>query len=257
MTRSLDGSVAVVTGGGQGVGLGISECLLEAGATVVIAQRSQAQIDTAVAALSHLGTVVGRKCDVSQRDDVESLFAYAADRFGHVDVLAANAAITPGAHFLDITDEDWDATIAINLTGMFLCGQVAARHMVANDIRGRIILTSSICATAAEPNCAHYNASKGGVSALCKSMAVDLARYGIVTNAIAPGWIRTPVTETMLTPGQLDGSEGFPFNPIGRIGLPRDVGNAVVWLADPTTSYVSGSVVTVDGAQTSLLGFPA
>jgi NAD(P)-dependent dehydrogenase (short-subunit alcohol dehydrogenase family) len=129
--------------------------------------------------------------------------------------------------------------------------------MAAAGTKGRIILISSICATAAEPDCAHYNASKGGVSALCKSMALDLAPYGIVTNAIAPGWILSSATEEFVSEGQLAGEERFPLNPVGRIGSPEDIGRAVAWLADPRTTFVSGAVVTVDGAQTAALAYPA
>jgi NAD(P)-dependent dehydrogenase (short-subunit alcohol dehydrogenase family) len=254
MSRRLEGQVAVVTGAGRGIGRGIARSLLEEGAKVVISQRSAEGLDQAAADLEALGPVSSFPCDVSDREQVHALCDHAIERFGGLDVLVANAGVSFSAPFLELAEEDWDTQIAINLKGVFLCGQAAAQRMVDAGTKGRIVLISSICAAAAEPDCAHYNASKGGVSALCKSMALDLAPYGIVTNAIAPGWILSTATESIAAP-YTESGERFPLNPIGRIGLPEDIGGAVAWLADPRTTFVSGAVITIDGAQTAALGY--
>jgi glucose 1-dehydrogenase len=255
MTGILAGSVAVVTGGGQGIGIGIAQALLEEGASVVIAQRSEEQLLNAVAELAQYGPVSHQVCDVTDRAQVEALFDHAEQTFGRLDVLAANHGMDHRSNFLELEESDWDRVIDVNLKGMFLCGQAAAKRMVAAGTKGRIVLTSSVCGPAAEADGAHYNTSKGGVSALCKAMAVDLAPYGITTNAVAPGWILSQNTEFMVTPAQLAGEERFPVNPVGRIGLPIDIGRAVAWLADPRSSFVSGVVLPVDGAQTAQLTY--
>jgi 3-oxoacyl-[acyl-carrier protein] reductase len=242
----------VVTGGGRGIGRGIARSLLEEGARVVIAQRSREGLEAVATELRAYGPVSLFACDVSKRAEVQALCDHAIAEFGKLDIMVANAGIDPHSPFLELTEEQWDLVMAVNLKGAFLCGQAAAQRMAASGTRGRIVLVSSICATAAEADCAAYNASKGGVSALCKSMAVDLAQYGILTNAIAPGWIRSTLTEAV-KPRILSGEERFPLNPVGRIGQPEDIGGAVAWLADPRTTFVSGSVVVVDGAQTALL----
>ena len=254
MKGRLEGQVAIVTGAGRGIGRGVAQALLEEGAKVVVSQRSTDELERTAAALREYGEVSAFGCDVADRAQVHALCDHALRQFGGLDVMVANAGLALGAPFLEITEEDWDRQIEVNLKGAFLCGQAAAQRMVQRGTKGRIILISSICATAAEPDCAHYNASKGGVSALCKSMALDLARYGIVTNAIAPGWILSSATEDVAAPYTAEGGEPFPLSPIGRIGRPADIGGAAAWLADPRTDWVSGAVVTVDGAQTAALG---
>jgi NAD(P)-dependent dehydrogenase (short-subunit alcohol dehydrogenase family) len=228
--------------------------LLEEGAKVVVSQRSVDELERTADELREYGEVSAFRCDVSDRGQVHALCDHALSEFGGLDVMVANAGLSLWAPFLEITEEDWDRQIEVNLKGAFLCGQAAAQRMVDRGTKGRIILISSICAIAAEPDCAHYNASKGGVSALCKAMALDLAKYGIVTNAIAPGWILSAATEDLAAPYAAEGGDRFPLSPIGRIGRPADIGGAAVWLADPRTDWVSGAVVTVDGAQTAALG---
>jgi NAD(P)-dependent dehydrogenase (short-subunit alcohol dehydrogenase family) len=253
MVGTLAGNVAVVTGGGRGIGVGIAQALLEEGASVVISQRTPDELERAAAELSQFGPVSFKVCDVTKRAQVEALLDYAIETYGRLDVLAANHGMDHRSKFLELTEEAWDQVIDVNLKGMFLCGQAAAQRMVSSRTKGRIVLTSSICGPAAEPDCAHYNTSKGGVSALCKAMAVDLAPYGITTNVVSPGWILTQNTEFMVTPAQLAGEEPFPVNPLGRIGRPLDIGRAVAYFADPRNSFVSGVILPVDGAQTAEL----
>jgi glucose 1-dehydrogenase len=249
----LEGLAAVVTGAGRGIGRGIAEMLLRAGAKVVISQRSQNELHATAAELDQLGTVAAYPCDVSKRDEVQALCDHAVSTFGTLDIMVANAGTSSYSPFLELTEDDWDRVVGVNLKGAYLCGQAAAQRMVAGGNGGRIVLISSICASAAEPNSAPYTVSKGGVSALTKAMAVDLAPHRITVNAIAPGWIHSTAT-TAITPEPLvAGIERFPLNPLGVIGHPQEIGAAVVWLAGRDASFTTGSVLTIDGGQTAEL----
>lgn len=251
--NALEGQVAIVTGAGRGIGRGIAEELLLAGAMVVISQRSAEELHQVAKELGELGTVSAFVCDVSQRDEAQALSDHALSVFGRLDIMVANAGTSSYSPFLDMKEEDWDRVLGVNLKGAYLCGQAAAQRMAAAGNGGRIVLISSICASAAEPNSAPYTVSKGGVSALAKAMAVDLAPHRITVNAIAPGWIHSTSTSAITPEPLLTGEEPFPLNPLGVIGQPRQIGNTVVWLASAGASFTTGSVITVDGGQTSIL----
>lgn len=251
----LEGKVALVTGGGRGIGRGIAGCLLDAGAKVVVASRTQADLDETVRLLAPRGDIAARVCDVSKADDVTAVVGEAVDRFGGLDVLACSHGVyDPERPFLDLSESDWDRTLAVNLKGTFLCGQAAARVMVGQGRGGRIVNVSSINGLAAEPQCADYNASKGGVNALTRAMAFDLGRYGITVNVVLPGWVRSPMSAPYLTEEILTGKQ--VMNLMRRVGEPEDIGGAVVWLADPASSYVTGATIVVDGGQTAMLPMP-
>lgn len=249
----LEGKVAVVTGAGRGIGRGIAEELLKAGAKVVIAQRAESALRDVEQELSELGPVSAYACDVSQREEVQALCDHAISTFGSLDILVANAGTSSYSPFLEMTEEDWDRVLGVNLKGVYFSGQAAAQRMAAAGNGGSIILISSICASAAEPNSAPYTVSKGGVSALAKAMAVDLADHGITVNAIAPGWIHSTSTSAITPEPLLSGEEPFPLNPLKVIGKPQHIGSTVVWLASPGASFTTGSVVTVDGGQMAAL----
>jgi NAD(P)-dependent dehydrogenase (short-subunit alcohol dehydrogenase family) len=250
----LEGRVALVTGGGRGIGRGIARCLLEAGARVEIASRTQADLMETVELLSPLGEIAAMPCDVSDRASVDALVQDVVDRFGGLDILVCcHGVYTPRA-FVDLDDDTWDETIGINLNGMFYAGRAAARVMIGQGRGGRIVNITSINGLAAEPECAHYNASKGAAHALTRSMAFDLGVHGITVNAIAPGWVKSPLSAPFLTDEILSGKQAI--NPMRRVGEPEDIGGAVVWLADPSASYVNGAVIVVDGGQMAMLPMP-
>jgi NAD(P)-dependent dehydrogenase (short-subunit alcohol dehydrogenase family) len=222
---------------------------------VLVASRTEADLAETDEFLSPLGEIAARPCDVSDGASVRALIDEVLSRFGGLDILVCSHGVYDAERpFLELEEEDWDRTIAINLKGAFLCGQAAARVMVERGVKGRIINISSINALAAEPACADYNASKGGINALTRSMAFDLGRYGITANTIAPGWVRSPMSAPYLSEEILTGRQ--VVNLVRRIGEPEDIGGAVVWLADPATSYVTGATIVVDGGQTAMLPMP-
>ena len=251
--RSLDGKVAIVTGAGRGIGRGIAEQLLASGARVVLSQRSEDELHQVAEELGALGEVSALACDVSKADHAQALADHALTVFGGLNIMVANAGTSSYSPFLEMKEEDWDRVLNVNLKGSYLCGQAAAQRMAAAGDGGRIVLISSICATAAEPNSAPYTVSKGGVSALAKAMAVDLAPHRITVNAIAPGWIHSTSTSAITPEPLLKGEEPFPLNPLQVIGRPAQIGSTVVWLAGPGAEFTTGSVITVDGGQTAVL----
>lgn len=257
MTGELDGYVAIVTGGSRGIGQGVARSFLERGAKVSIAARSPAELIDSAKLLSDHGDVAAFPTDVTAKKEVEDLVAKTVETFGRLDILACcHGVYDHTLPFLDFSEEEFDRTVAINLKGSFLCAQASARAMVACKARGRIILISSIDALAAEPECPGYTSSKAAIHGLVRSIAIDLAAYGITANAIAPGWVATPMTRDYLDPKVFNQEARFSPAPTGRIGLPSDIGLAASWLAHPLNSFTTGSVVVVDGGQTAQLVMP-
>lgn len=247
----LNGKVAIVTGGGVGIGKGISQCLADQGAKVVIAQR---RADKAQAAAAEIvadgGQAIGVKTDVTDRERVQELVRTAIDWGGHLDVLVNNAAISGLAKFssfLDMTEELWDTVMSANLKGPLLCSQEAARVMIEQKA-GKIINISSIMGLTGEEYAANYCASKAGLIALTKVMALELSPHRINVNCIAPGFIETETVQPIL---DLVNSDESPYHfaretPFGP-GRPRDVGDAVVFLASAESAFFTGSTLVLDG----------
>lgn len=252
--------VAIVTGGGRGIGRAISVRLASEGNNVVIAQRTEQGLDVTLNAIEAAdgGRGTGRALfvatDVCVPPDVSNLIMTTVKEFGRIDMLVNNAAV-PGAYtpFLDLSLYAWCEMIDVNLTGVFLTSQAAARVMAEQGEGGRIINIASIDGFVAEPYAAHYNAAKGGVIMLTRSMAVDLAAYGILVNAVAPGPI---LTEKVRDPfSQEQWSAAWDRIPLGRPGNTDEVAAAVAFLASDDASFIHGHVLTVDGGY--LAGGPA
>ena len=245
----FDGKVAVVTGAGSGIGAAAADRFAAEGASVVYADRDTARLSQVAAS----DAVLPVAADVADPASVEQLVSATLDRFGRVDAVVSNAGIWRGSPFLDTTDEEWDEVLGVNLRGTFLVCRGFARVMAAAGTGGSIIVTASTNSFLAEPDSAAYNASKGGVVMLVKSMAVDLAQARIRVNAIAPGTIRTNINADVqsLPDG---GSPLYAFPPARRWGDPVDLAGPIAFLASPDADYITGSVLVVDGGQISLNG---
>lgn len=237
---SLKDKVAIVTGGGTGIGFGIAQALADQGAKLVLVQNSRDGLHEAAGAVSGTAAMV----DIANRDMVFSLVQWVEQRLGQIDILINNASLTgkPAIHsFLDTTTEQVNAIVDVNLKGTFHCSQAVARSMVSRGVKGSIIHISSVGAFAAQENASLYCATKAAVSSLAQSMALELAPHGIRVNAIAPGDILTASS------ADAGGGRYSRLTPLGRRGSPRDIGNAVVYLASEESAFVTGTTMVVDG----------
>jgi glucose 1-dehydrogenase len=250
---ALAGKVAVVTGGGTGIGVGICESLAGAGARVVISPNENVEGGRALAArLAERGAeALVKTCDVRDHAQVQALFDAALERFGRVDILVNNAGITEPHSLLEMTPDQWDRTLNVNLRGMFFCTQRAAREMIQQGSGGRVVNLSSVHGFAAVPSHAHYEASKGGINMFTKACAIELAPHDIQVNAIAPGAIEV---ERYFGFPNYDRQEWGQRIPAGRVGWPSDIGPLAAFLCSPGAAYITGQIIWVDGGMTSRLG---
>lgn len=246
MGGRLADRVAVVTGAARGNGRAIAEAYAREGAVVVVADRdapgAQAAAEAIVAAG---GRAEAAALDVTRSAEVESVLDAVTSRHGRLDILVNNAGVIGRYPFLEITEAEWDRVLDINLKGTFLCGQAAARRMVAQG-RGVIINVASVNAESVNPTTVHYCASKGAVRTLTKGMALALAPYGIRVNAIGPGPIYTDLSRDRLDdPAALAAT--LAHIPMGRVGQPQDLAGAAIFLASDEAGYVTGITLYVDG----------
>lgn len=249
--RGLKGKGVLISGGSRGIGRATARRFLEEGAAVFLCGIGTADVEETVRELQGLGSIGGLTCDVSREDAVARLLDEAQRHLGAVDVLINNAGIAWQEGFLDITAEHWDRILATNLRGMFLVAQAVARQMVSGGRKGAIVNMSSTNGLAAEANYAHYNASKGGVLLLTKSMAVELGSHGIRVNALCPGKIRTPLSEGIEDPAAVARFERDMI-PLGRSGTPDEVAAAYAFLASDDASFIHGEALVIDGGQLAL-----
>lgn len=248
----LTGHVAVVTGGNRGIGLGLARGLACANASVAVWARDQDAADKAVEELKHLGTGEAEaiSCDVSDEESVIEALDATIDRFGKVDSLFANAGTSWGVSFPEMELADLENLFQVNVSGVFLVAREVARHLIARDAPGSIVITSSIAAHHGLPTAPHYSASKGAATALARALAVRLARHGIRVNVIAPGWIATEMTD------ELQGHERFEDAlqtrvPMRRWGNAEDFEGAAVYLASAASSFMTGAELVIDGGYSA------
>lgn len=238
--------VAIVTGGSRGIGRAICLSLAREGATVVACARNAERLGSLPAEAADkklIGKIVPRALDVSESEKIERWVDEVATDFGHIDVLVNNAGITEDGLVMNMTDEQFDRVMATNLRGVFLMTREASKHMVRARW-GRIVNITSVSGIMGNGGQANYAASKAGVIGLTKTVAKELARRGVTCNAVAPGFIKTDMTNIL---SEKVKEQVRPLIPLQRFGEPEEVAAAVTFLASSAASYVNGQILVVDG----------
>lgn len=240
------GQVAIVTGGGRGIGRAIAEGLAKKGASLAIADISLDTANETVAAVTALGVkAIGIKLDVSKSEEVIRAFENIRKEFGRIDILINNAGITKDGLLLRMKEEDWDSVVDINLKGVFLCSKEAIKDM-SKQRYGRIVNITSVAAFMGNPGQANYSASKAGIVGFTKTIAKEYASRGITVNAVAPGFIKTAMTDVLPEDVKDDIKKLIP---LGNFGTVEDVASAVIFLASPDSDYITGQVIHVNGGM--------
>ena len=259
----LDGQKALVTGANSGIGravaLGLGAAGAEVGVNYVIGTEAAAVV---VEEIRSSGTdAIALQADVSDEDQVIAMYRQFLERFGHIDILIANAGVQRDSHFIDMTLADWNTVIAINLTGQFLCCREAVRAMSRQGVidgvskaAGKIICMSSVHERIPWSGHVNYAASKGGVMMMMQSLAQEVAPLKIRVNSIAPGAIRTPINSAAWSTPEAYRAL-MTLVPYGRIGEPEDIARAAVWLASEEADYLTGTTLFIDGGMTLYPGF--
>lgn len=249
MYEDLKGKVAIITGARRGMGRSHALKLAEAGVKVVVSDISLEDCEKVVEEIKNKGgEAFAVKCDVSKKEEVDEMVKKTIEKYGKIDILVNNAGIAQFKSFLEMTEEEWDRTININLKGYFLCAQAVAKEM-AKQKSGVIINIASVAMGQVGfgfPALVHYCASKGGIVAMTEAMAIELAPYNIRVNAISPGVIDTP----MIDPVKSDKTQLEDILnriPMHRVGNPEEVSNLVLFLASDASSYMTGSDIVIDG----------
>jgi 3-oxoacyl-[acyl-carrier protein] reductase len=242
--RTLDGQVAVVTGGSRGIGRVLAERLARDGARVVVTARSEEGARECAAALPGEGHL-GAGCDVADREAVDALVKRVETQLGAIDILVNNAGVTADNVLVRLSDDDWDRVLDTNLRGAFLMIRAATRGMMKRRA-GRIINITSVVGLTGNRGQVNYAASKAGLVGLTKSVAKELASRNVLCNAVAPGFIQTDMTSD-LTDAARDSLQQQIA--LGRLGSPEDVAGVVAFLAGPDAAYITGQVIVVDGGM--------
>jgi 3-oxoacyl-[acyl-carrier protein] reductase len=241
---SLRDRVALVTGASQGIGRDTATALSEAGAKVAVAARNEEKLAALVNEITAVGgTAFAVKMDVADAEQVKSGFKQVIEKFGRLDILVNNAAVTRDGLALRMKQDDWDAVIRTNLTGAHLCIQQALGTMMRARA-GRIINISSVVAQMGNAGQANYVAAKAGLIGLTKAIAIEIASRNITVNAVAPGFIETPMTDVLSEEVKVQLKVRIP---LGRMGSPRDVAAAIVFLSSDEAGYITGHVLDVNG----------
>jgi 3-oxoacyl-[acyl-carrier protein] reductase len=243
MTGRLEGKSALIIGAARGIGYGIAERFAEEGASIVIAD-SEAEAGQASAVRLNGHFVV---TDISKAEDAERAVAETVRQHGKIDILVQNAGIYPWTLIEDISSDEWDKVLGVNLKGTFLAAKSALPHMRARNY-GRMLFTSSITGPhVSMPGHGHYSASKGGINGFIRAAALEFSGYGITVNGVEPGNILTESVQEQRSAAYIKTMEDAI--PLGRLGTPRDVANAFLFLASDEAAYITGTTIIVDGGQ--------
>jgi len=265
MNMTLTNQIAIVTGASSGIGTGVAISLAAAGATVVVNHSSASSLENAQAVLKTITDVGGRgmtaQCNVTNEEEVETMFADAIDKYGTVDILVNNAGLQRDAKFEDMTLKQWQTVIDVNLTGQFLCARAAIREFLRRGPRpevsratGKIICMSSVHEIIPWAGHINYASSKGAIKMFMQSLAQEYGDRQIRVNSICPGAIQTPInTDAWNSPKTLNSLMSLiPYN---RIGQPEDIGNLAVFLASDLSDYITGASIFIDGGMTVFESF--
>lgn len=244
---SLDGKVAVVTGSSRGIGKAIASVFAEAGADVVICSRGIGkELETAADEIREYGRrCLAIPCDISQKAAINNLVNRTIDEFGVIDILVNNAATIVRKLLVDHSEEEWDTVVDTNLKGYYLCSQSVAKTMIKQN-KGNIINISSIRGISPNPGRASYCVSKSGIIMLTRVMALELARYNIRVNAIAPGWVYTEINEPLFRDPKIFCQIETEV-PLGRYAMPDEIANIALFLVSDASSYITGHTIVADG----------
>ena len=265
MEISLKNQVAIITGSSSGIGAGIAQSMAEAGATVVINYPSESSLDKATAVLKEItdngGMGIVCQCDVSKEDEVIDMFQQVISKFGTVDILVNNAGIQKDSKFTEMTLDQWNAVININLTGQFLCAREAIKEFLRRGINptrsaacGKIIHISSVHEIIPWAGHANYASSKGAIKMLMQTLAQEYGADKIRVNSICPGAIQTSINKNAWqTTEELNSL--LTLIPYNRIGQPQDIGNLAVFLASDMADYITGASIFIDGGMTTFESF--
>jgi len=265
MSQPLQHQVAIVTGASSGIGAGVSKAFAAAGATVVLNYPAAAAKAGADGFLQEILASGGKgmtyQADVSKEDEVVRMFQDTVKTYGTVDILVNNAGLQRDAAFTDMTLEQWNTVIGVNLTGQFLCAREAVREFLRRGVQpersraaGKIICMSSVHEVIPWAGHANYAASKGGIHMLMQTIAQEFAPKKVRINSIGPGAIKTPINQSAWATPEAE-AKLLELIPYGRVGVTEDIGAAAVWLASDDSDYVNGITLFVDGGMTLFPGF--
>ena len=265
MAKKLEGQIAIITGGSNGIGTGVCKALAMEGAIVVVNHSSGRSADRAQEVLNNIEAAGGKgiiyQCDVSKEEEVVKMFADVIQQFGTIDILVNNSGIQQDAPLTEMTLDQWNKVIGVNLTGQFLCAREAVKEFLRRGVQnerslaaGKIICMSSVHEVIPWAGHANYAASKGGISMFMKTIAQEYAPKKIRINSIAPGAIKTEINKEAWNTPEAE-QKLLKLIPYGRVGVVEDIGKAAVWLASDDSDYVTGATMFIDGGMTLYPGF--